>query len=462
MWASEYTSWKSKQQSNSLKDARRPSTTIDANGCVVQKGFLIPSPTSSFDSRSGTSSPALEDPGTPATPIPSPPIGFRRPCFSFSSAHEVGGSNDLNPSPQDSLSKDGERVAGGRPILKRSQTWQTDPSSCPEFPGTTGLLDSEDLQAISCKSESVYDLKVTGEYFARRSQTMKKFGIREVDLDQLRRDQRKGPAVNSQAREPFKPLRIGKKRELRAEKKSKKIRTSELRAHIEGEGENAIASDDEEDNGECTFTRGRIAAQRKGSSYAMRRARSDKLAAERSQQQQQQQLNALMGDDSTLAARVRFLKICSSDQVESAIGSDDEEDDGVSPGKDQISRALSLAIEHKSINKRLPAPACEATERTRGQSVCFKVDTAASQADREMHDTLLETPREIKSFDRLSPIPKRDLRPSRSQPNPVKGVLKKSGSVPKPAGNSPPKHVVTTVRCSSTPATRSRAEVPAQ
>lgn len=459
MLPSEYTSWKAKQQSNSFKDVRRPSTTINADGCVVQKGFLIPSRTSSFDSRSATSSPALEDQGTPATPIPSPSIGFRRPCLSFSSAHEIGGSSDLNPSPHDSLDKDAEQVAGGRFVRERSQTWQTAPSSCPEFPETTGLLDSEDLLAISCKSESVYDLRITGEYFARRSQTMKQFGIREVDIDRLRRDQRKGPAVNNQARRPFRPISAGKKKELRAEKHTNKILKSGLKALFEGEGKSAVASDDEEDKAKCTSTRGRIVAQRKSSSYAMRRARKDELAAERIQQQRQQEQQE---DHSELTARVRFLKICSSNQSESAIDSGDEDDDdGTPPDKDQIGRALSLTQDHKSINAQISGPECEVTERTRTQSVCFELDTAALRPNKEMHDTPMETPREIRSFDRLSPIPKRDLRPSRSQPHPVKGVLKKSGSVPRSAGNSPPKHVVTTVRCSSTPAIRSHAEVSA-
>ena len=301
MLPSEYPSWRAKQQSNSFKDVRRPSTTINADGCVVQKGFLIPSRSSSFDSRSATSSPALEDPGTPATPIPSPSIGFRRPCLSFSSAHEVGGSNDLNPSPHDSLDKDGEQVAGGRSVRERRQTWQTAPSSCPEFPDTTGLLDSEDLLAISCKSESVYDLRITGEYFARRSQTMKQFGIREVDIDRLRRDQRNGPVVNNQARRPFRPMSVGNKKELRAEKRTSKILKSGLKALFEGEGESAVASDHEEDKAKCTSTRGRIVAQRKNSSYAMRRARKDELAAERIQQQRRQKQQE---DHSELTARV--------------------------------------------------------------------------------------------------------------------------------------------------------------
>ncbi|CAK3986355.1 Hypothetical predicted protein [Lecanosticta acicola] len=421
--------WEAKHRPTSLKHARHPSTTIDANGCVVQKGFIIPSRTSSFDSRISTGSSAIaEDPGTPASPMEQAPPGFNRPTGSLVDAPELEVLRRSSASPQRSWGYySGSKIYGDRPLLDRRQTWQAEPSS---------RWADADLADPACKFRTAHVPRSQLSFHpleTRKGQS----AMRRVKSEQVHIQHLKG-RYKSQKHLTDKVPRV--------------VQKKDVGIVAQEDAENAIASDsdDDEDDDDGALTMGGIAAQRKRADYATRRARSDELAAVRVQQQQQQQQTHERA--SQLTQQLQVLKICSPGQAESAIESDDEDDAEALPSGDPIKAALNLAQDHKPLNTNIAEVPHELEDQPRKPCVCFEIEPPATDSRvRGLEDgvTTLETPREIKCFDRLSLVPTRPLRPSKSQPNPTKGVLKKQNAS-KSAGNSPPKHVVTAVRRSST------------
>lgn len=230
--------WEAKQRPSSLKGSRRSSTTIDASGCKVVRGFLLPSRSSSRSS--GASTHEIEVPGLLASPIEAASPGFFRPTGSLYHAPEMA---ILRSDSESSLHKPSDRATFLRPpqLGGRSQTFHGRRASSwyDAGPGTTDLV-AEAREA----SSSVHHVKLHTS-------------MRRTQSDHTGLISMQAAAV----------LKIDT---LIAVKASESCAISE-----EPEEENAIASDSDDDDEDDFLPVSGIAAQRSRPTYAQRRAMSD-------------------------------------------------------------------------------------------------------------------------------------------------------------------------------------------
>jgi hypothetical protein len=190
---------------------------------------------------------------------------------------------------------------------------------------------------------------------------------------------------------------------------------------------------------------GGITALRNKPDYATRR----RLADERAAQMNRGPLEVQQLD--MLAVRLaQKLEVVSASQAEDAIASDsedDEDDDYSYQGDRKMSAALELARYHRDCNSitvtvenspsKYGGPSAFTTAAIENSPTKSSVWTSwlSVKTIPRLQDTTTAdevTPVEIKSFDMDARLGTGSLRPSRAQPKPIKGVLKKTDRMPSP------------------------------
>lgn len=422
----------SRVESRGKMPERRPSIVVNEDGCIVQRGFFIPNRTSPSHPRTARTACATYKPIR----------GFPRPTGSLFDAPELRILAKKHPESLHRPTKsagDLEHMAhcDSKPFMgERRQTWQ----SC-----TTSIRwTNEELAGVMCKPSSTHQAHHNAPFLAmgRRDRTMQMHRTPnvQVDLHTLGKDQSRKDSTTRQ-------------RNSHDKRKSEVTTKEDITLVPQADAEDAIASDSDADDDDVLTDaelKQRSAAQRKRPGYAERRSKQDERAAE--------ELNRRVAEydarpEQQAPLRVRLTR---TDQHESAIESDSEEED------EQVTSALRTATVHRYHNQ------IEASQGAAGsqiedavtQSPCKRSDNRASlnvKITSEPVATLAitgnnakggVTPRVVKSFEVDAPQRCGNLRPSSSRPRPAKGVLKKtdSPSSSSSSSGSPTKHVKTVKR----------------
>lgn len=239
--------WEAKHKPGSLKGCRRSSTAVDATGCKITIGFILPSRPSSRSSSASSSD--TQSPGTPASPLEEAIPGFFRPTGSLYHAPEMA---VLRSHSDSSLHRPSETGALHRPpqLGGRSNTFNGRRASCWRDEGSSTTI----IPAPARDTNSPHR-------FLRLGKSMRRTKSDHTGL------------ISMQARAT-----------TDAPPQSDAARSCAIVGSTDEE-ENAIASDsDENDDGDdfattCTFLKkSGIAAQRSRPTYAQRRAMSDQRA----------------------------------------------------------------------------------------------------------------------------------------------------------------------------------------
>lgn len=411
---------------------RRPSTVVNEDGCIVQRGFLVPNRTS---------------PSHPRTARPPPatywPIqGFPRPTGSLFDAPELRVLARKHPESLHRPTKsagDLEHMANpnSKPSMgERRQTWQ---SGAPSTRWT-----DEELAGVTCKPSSTYHAHTHAPGLAtgRRDRIVHMHRTPNVqgDLHALEHDQSRKDSTTRQSKSHEK-------------KKNEAATKQDIRLVSQADAEDAIASDSEDDDNVLADAehQQRLAAQRKRTSYAERREIQDEKAA-------QEYNRGVAKYDARSEQQVpQRVRLTTTDQHESAIESDSEDED------EQVTTALRTATIHRYHNQIATSQGAagfqikdEITQSPRKGSdhrasltVKITSEPVATLAIPGKNAKGGVTPREVKSFEVDAPQKCHNLRPSKSRPRPTKGVLKKTDSTSSSSSSSnesPTKHVKTVKR----------------
>lgn len=493
--------YEARARPNSTVLDRRPSIVIDESGCVIQRGFMIPSRSSSQSSlaRTPTNSSIATD-GTPASPIECPRPGYARPTGSLYDAPEFAA---LRTKSASSLCPPSEHLGGGGAghpgRLERRQTWQL--KSARSSSNASSRWNDDDLEDTKCKTASAtYSSKKhlaapvavplqrpAVPYQARAMSRLKNaVHARRTKSEQV---DHKDVAQKKNHQTQLERTKTDEKNESDVQK------NSHVTLVAKADAEDAIASDDDGEPEDGIYAdipgllKSGIAAQRCRPSYATRRAISD-AKAEEMKLNDDAPLVMLKprtygpapshADDPKAKSSQQLQMVCGS-QAEDAIASDDDDDDDDEYYKNKMNVALGLAQLHRSRNSitvKIDEPAekgregpntaeakvpdaanpvvkeslVESTHKRKTSAGLLTVKIvqagetqptkAGASSDNVESETPVETPIEVKSFKKGSQISARELPPSREQRTPPKGVLKKDGSPPPP----PNRHARTCIK----------------
>ncbi|KAF2214743.1 hypothetical protein CERZMDRAFT_95135 [Cercospora zeae-maydis SCOH1-5] len=469
-------------------DSRRSSTTIDENGCIIIRGFVIPSRSSSQSSLARSTNSSFDTPSTPLSPMEPPPPAFARPKPVESSLRTSSSASSLSRAIQG-------MALSGRPELERRQTWQS--------VGTSSLSNSrwndDDLVATTCRAQPGQDSRVSQgppavasvRTKAKRSRppppkpmsNFRRIRSEQSNLQQL--------VTRDIGKNRSKSTHVG------ANRHDKNAR-NEPAIQIVGpeQADDAIASDSEDDEIASDGLLRSMTIRRNRLDYATRRAMTDDKNAALMQQAQLaatpvdlcSAIPTPIPDASDAGADLvkvsQKLELVSASLADNAIASDSEDDDYTCKGDPKTTAALRQAALHRERNIAIHVPndgshdepAQELQKRSMsdaavavrlaepgsssphkrnfstGSPTVRLVAPTASTSKSDRADEL-ETPVEVKTYDTASALSIRSLRPSKTRPKPAKGVLKKSGSPPSTGPSttecSPTKKVQTRVRSGS-------------
>ncbi|KAM3418733.1 hypothetical protein BST61_g4707 [Cercospora zeina] len=475
-------------------DSRRSSTTIDENGCIIIRGFVIPSRSSSQSSLARSTNSSFDTPSTPLSPMDPPPPGFARPKLAESALRTSSSASSLSRAIQSmSLS--------GRPDLERRQPWQS--------VGTSSLSNSRlndgDLEATTCRAQSAQNCPVpqgppvvapvsakakrSRPHQSRPATNFRRIRSEQCNLQQL--------VVRDSGKNRSKSTHVA------AVRHGKDARNEPAIQIVTPEqADDAIASDSEDDEIASDGLLRSMTIRRSRLDYATRRAMTDDKNAALMQQAQlaatpvdlYSAIPTPIPDASDAGADLikvsQKLELVSASLADNAIASDSEDDDYTCKGDPKTTAALRQAALHRERNiaihvtndgshdepaqelqKRSMSDAavtvrhsepCSNSPRKRnfstGSATVKLVPPTASASKSDPADEL-ETPIEVKTYDTASALSIRSLRPSKTRPKPAKGVLKKSGSPPSTGASttecSPTKKVQTRVRSGSGDAPKS-------
>lgn len=409
---------------------RRPSIVVNKDGCIVQRGFLIPNRTSSSH---------------PRTPRPCPrtykPIqGFPRPTGSLFDAPELRALAKKHPESLHRSTKsagDLEHMATSNskpPMGERRQTWQS---------GATSTRWTEDeLAEIKCKPSSTFHAHkdAPGLATGRQDRTTHVHRAPNVhgDLSALGKEQ---PRKDSTMRQIH----------SHENKKSDTVTKQDIKVVSQADAEDALASDSDDDEDDVfadAELKQRLATRQKRVNYAERRSIQDERAVK--------EFNRRVAEyDARSEQQVRQrVRLTTTDQHESAFESNGDDED------EEVTSALRTATIYRYHNQfstsqgvagsRIEDDTTQSPRKRSNNRASLNVKiTSESALAIPGNDTKGGvTPREVRSFEVDAPQKCRNLRPSKSRPSPAKGVLKKTDS-PSPSsssGESPTKHVKTVKR----------------
>ncbi|KAF2173226.1 hypothetical protein M409DRAFT_49701 [Zasmidium cellare ATCC 36951] len=407
---------------------RRPSTVVDSNGCIIQRGFLIPNRMSHSHSQTAR----------PSVSTYKPIMGFPRPTGALFDSWELRHIREHHPSSLCRPTKSSgelERVTNRdkKPGLgERRRTWQGG-AACSTWT-------ADELAGVTCKpSQTNLNRKPPSEI---------------LHLDQTRHMRRAHTVQgNLHAHGDQQPRKDSTMRQVQAHegKKSMTPAKEDIKLVLVADVEDAIASDSEDDEvSSDASSKFRQLAQQKRLSYAERRSRQDERAAEESDR-------CVAAYDAKQEQEVlQPIKLRTSDHHESAIESDSEdEDDGIANALKTATllRARNqIATSQGAAERGLGTDDVEGSHKGGEHRASLSVKIASDPSNNlTVPNTKNKgdvTPREVKSFDVGAPLPCRKLRPSASRPKPNKGVLKKSGSYSSSSSSSEgsSKHVKTVKR----------------
>ncbi|KAK4635828.1 hypothetical protein CLAFUW4_02045 [Fulvia fulva] len=401
--------WEAKLKPGTLRDTRRPSTTVDESGCIITRGFLIPSRSSSIDSLARSSTSSLETVGTPASPVDEAPPGFLKPTGGLSDAPELQALQSRSPEALCRPSKsDGNLTTyAGRPQLgERRRTWQIDSvaSSASRLRrGSSSRWHDDELAEVSCQPTPPEGyragLGILAQSRARFVATKQTKGhIKRVKSAHVKLNQLNFQDVKSKQRQKKTPAANNKGPTM------EQASTSD--AAIASDSEDDFLSDGEEHASNIVCAR---------PNYAERRARADNNAPSRAYQ--------------SLAQHEEIFQpnILTHSPSENAIESDDEDDNIAACKSDRkISTRLSLAQIHCAQNAVAAKWTPEQLPKRRKSPLSVSIAPTAlteltAAGGSPGHGS---TPAEVTRFEPDGFVANRELRPSRTQPRPAKGVLK--------------------------------------
>ncbi|KAI5369291.1 hypothetical protein Slin15195_G001670 [Septoria linicola] len=462
---------------SSSTDSRASSTTIDDNGCIITRGFVVPSRSSSQSSLARSTTSSLDTSSTPLSPTETPSPGYCRPS-AFSHAHDSG--LRPNSSLTSLLRATGIPTTSNRPGLTHRETWQSNSplSYC------SSRWDDDDLETTTCRAADVFPVppaaasRYTQARRTRRSQTTKSMGhikrsrSEQTNLHRMAIIDNKAPSAPAQgATEIYRA----------AGQQTSGVTISSEHA------DNAIESDSDEDDFLSSSAQSRcIAAKYNRLDYATRRAATDERNAALMQLAQHistpdelySVLPTPIPDASTAEINLfkvsQKLELMSASLADNAIASDSEDDDYTCKGYPETTAALRQAAIHRAHNVAIAN--VDDDDALRRPELQKRAMSAAALTVRVTEPNLssektsphkrnssagtltvrlvppkpthlfadnvdgVETSFEAKTYEKGSILAIRSLRPSKTRPKPVRGVLKKSGS--------PPSTAVSTADCS--------------
>ncbi|PIB02610.1 hypothetical protein CB0940_00373 [Cercospora beticola] len=472
-----------KTRCSGSSDSRRSSTTVDENGCIITRGFVIPSRSSSQSSLARSTTSSFEIPSTPLSPMEPPTPGFARPKPIESALRTSTSAISL------SRAVHGVTLSS-RPEPERRQTWQSMGSSS----ASNSRWNDDDLLATTCSSQSGQNFQVPqGPQVVAPARTKTKRSRPPPPKTTTNFRRVRSEQSNLQqlvARESGKER--SKSTHVALDRYDKKAHNEPAVKIVAPEqADDAIASDSEDDNIASDGLLRSMTIRRNRLGYATRRAMTDEKNAALMQQVQlaptpanlYSAIDTPIADASDAGADLvkvsQKLELVSASLADNAIASDSEDDDYTCKGDPKMTAALRQAALHRERNVAIHVshdglhdePALELQKRSMSDAaVAVRLAEPSSNSPHKRNFSTgsatvrllppnasvskssdvddLETPIEVKTYDTSSALAMRSLRPSRTRPKPAKGVLKKSGS--------PPSTGASTTECSPTKKVQTR------